>query len=181
MYMLLNTNLVINICSPLTWSRPYPWWYFTIFLLPMFSAGPVFRLSLFWYVFPQDRQLLGCFFGRWFLIIPCSFFFCSVLAVRSGYSFLYKFALLTGPPPAQPSLFLTGYFDAQVSGFRCLSPAPPRLFLTGYFVAQVSGCRFPSPAPPRLFWPAILTPRCPLFGTLPPAPPRLLLTGYLDA
>ena len=47
------------------------------------------------------------------------------------------------PSPAPPSLFLAGYFDAQVSGFRYPSPAPPRLFLTGYFDAQVSLFRYP--------------------------------------
>ena len=124
--------------------------FYNIFL-PMFSAGRFFRLSFFWYVFPQDRQLLGCFFGRRFLIIPCSFFFCSVLADGSGYSFSLPVCSLDYPSPAQPSLFLTGYFDAQVSGFRCPSPAPPRLFLTGYFDAQISGFRCLSPAPPRLF------------------------------
>ena len=134
-----------------------PMIFYNIFL-PMFSAGRFFRLSFFWYVFPQDRQLLGCFFGRRFLIIPCSFFFCSVLADGSGYSFSLPVCSLDYPSPAQPSLFLTGYFDAQISGFRCLSPAPPRLFLTGYFAAQVSGFRCPSPAPPRL-----------------------LLTGYLNS
>ena len=47
------------------------------------------------------------------------------------------------PSPTPPSLFLTGSFDAQVSGFRYPSPAPPRLFLTGYFDAQVSLFRYP--------------------------------------
>ena len=47
------------------------------------------------------------------------------------------------PSPTPPSLFLAGYFDAQVSGFRYPSPAPPRLFLTGYFDAQVSLFRYP--------------------------------------
>ena len=97
-------------------------------------------------MFPQDRQLLGCFFGRRFLIIPCSFFFCSVLANRSGCSFSLPVCSLDYPSPAQPSLFLTGYFNAQVSGFQCPSPAPPRLFSTGYFDAQVPAFRYPSPA-----------------------------------
>ena len=47
------------------------------------------------------------------------------------------------PSPTPPSLFLAGYFDAQVSSFRYPSPAPPRLFLTGYFDAQVSLFRYP--------------------------------------
>ena len=55
------------------------------------------------------------------------------------------------PSPTPPGLFLTGYFNAQISGFRYPSPTPPRLFLTGYFNAQISGFRYPSPAPPRLF------------------------------
>ena len=47
------------------------------------------------------------------------------------------------PSPTPPGLFLTGYFHAQISGFRYPSPAPPRLFLTGYFDAQVSLFRYP--------------------------------------
>ena len=47
------------------------------------------------------------------------------------------------PSPTPPSLFLAGYFDAQISGFRYPSPAPPRLFLTGYFDARVSLFRYP--------------------------------------
>ena len=47
------------------------------------------------------------------------------------------------PSPTPPGLFLTGYFNAQMSGFRYPSPAPPRLFLTGYFDAQVSLFRYP--------------------------------------
>ena len=89
MYMLLNVLIaspVINICSTVAWCRPYPWWYFTIFYFQCFPLAGL-RLRFFWYVFPQDRQLLGCFFGRWFLIIPCSFSFCSDLAARSGCSF----------------------------------------------------------------------------------------------
>ena len=47
------------------------------------------------------------------------------------------------PSPTPPSLFLAGYFDAQVSVFRYPSPAPPQLFLTGYFDAPVSLFRYP--------------------------------------
>ena len=47
------------------------------------------------------------------------------------------------PSPAPPRLLLTGYFDARLSGFRCLSPAPQRLLLTGYFTARISGFRCP--------------------------------------
>ena len=89
MYMLLNVLIaspVINICSTVAWCRPYPWWYFTIFYFQCFPLADL-RLRFFWYVFPQDRQLLGCFFGRWFLIIPCPFSFCSDLAARPGCSF----------------------------------------------------------------------------------------------
>ena len=35
------------------------------------------------------------------------------------------------------------FFDARLSGFRCLSPAPQRLLLTGYFTARISGFRCP--------------------------------------
>ena len=103
----------------------------------MFSAGRS-PASLLLVCVPQDRQLLGCFFGRWFLIIPCSFSFCSDLAARSGCFLSTSLLSLGYPSPTPPSLFLAGYFDAQVSGFRYPSPAPPRLFLTGYFDAQVS-------------------------------------------
>ena len=39
MYMLLNTSLVINICSTVAWCSPLPQWYFTIFYFQCFSAG----------------------------------------------------------------------------------------------------------------------------------------------
>ena len=59
---------------------------------------------------------------------------------------------------------MTGYFNAQVSGFRCLSPAPPHPFwpviLTpGYPVSSSS-----LPLRRILFWPAILTPGYPVSG-----------------
>ena len=85
------------------------------------------------------------------------------------------------PSPTPPSLFLTGYFNAQVSGFRYPSPAPPRLFLTGYFDAQVSAFRYPSPAPPRLLLTGYLDAQVSGFRCPSPAPPRLFLAGYLDA
>ena len=85
------------------------------------------------------------------------------------------------PSPAPPRLFLTGYFDAQVSAFRYPSPAPPRLLLTGYLEAQVSGFRCPSPAPPRLFLAGYLDAQVSVFRCPSPAPPRLFLTGYFDA
>ena len=85
------------------------------------------------------------------------------------------------PSPAPPSLFLTGYFDAQVSGFRYPSPAPPRLFLTGFFDAQVSAFRYPSPAPLRLLLIGYLDAQVSGFWCPSPAPPRLFLAGYFDA
>ena len=85
------------------------------------------------------------------------------------------------PSPTPPSLFLTGYFNAQVSGFRYPSPAPPRLFLTGYFDAQVSAFRYPSPAPPRLLLTGYLDAQVSGFRCPSPAPPQLFLAGYLDA
>ena len=149
----------------------------------MLSAGRFFRLGFLWYVFPQDRHLLSCFFGRRFLIIPCPFFFCSILANRSGYSFSLPVYSLDYPSPAQPSLFLTGYFNAQVSGFRCLSPAPPHPFwpaiLTpGYPVSSSS-----LPLRRVLFWPAILTPGYPVSGASLPLRsvsfwPAILPPGY---
>ena len=88
---------------------------------------------------------------------------------------------LGDPSLAPPSLFLTGYFDAQVSGFRYPSPAPPRLFLTGYFDAQVSAFRYPSPAPPRLLLTGYLDAQVSGFRCPSPALPRLFLAGYFDA
>ena len=98
---------------------------------------------------------------------------------------------------------MTGYFDARLSGFRCLSPAPPHPFLTGYFDARLSGSRSSLPLRRVFSWPAILTPGYPVSGAslplrltlfdrlfwrpairfsfLSPAPPRLLLTGYFTA
>ena len=85
------------------------------------------------------------------------------------------------PSPTPPGLFLTGYFNAQISGFRYPSPAPPRLFLTGYFNAQVSAFRYPSPAPPRLLLTGYLDAQVSGFRCPSPAPPRLFLAGYLNA
>ena len=149
MYMLLNvlmTSPVINICSTVAWCRPYPWWYFTIFYFQCFPLAGL-RLRFFWYVFPQDRQLLGCFFGRWFLIIPCSFSFCSVLAARSGCSFsLQVCSLLATRLPLRQVFFWPAI----------LTPRYP-----------VSGT--PLPLRHDLFWPAILTPRSPFSGTPGPS------------
>ena len=163
MYIIIRASLVLNICSSdcLVSSLSPMVFYFQCFPL----AG--LRLRFFWYVFPQDRRLLGCFFGRWFLIIPCFFFFCSDLAARSGCSFsLQVCSLLATHLPLRQVFFWPAILTPRYPFFRYPSPAPPRLFLTGYFDAQVSFFRYPSPAPPRLFWPAILTPRYPFSGTL---------------
>ena len=149
MYMLLNVLIaspVINICSTVAWCRPYPWWYFTIFYSQCFPLAGL-RLRFFWYVFPQDRQLLGCFFGRWFLIIPCSFSFCSDLAARSGCSFsLQVCSLLASRLPLRQVFFWPAI----------LTPRYP-----------VSGT--PPPLRHDFFWPAILTPRSPFSGTPGPS------------
>ena len=149
MYMLLNVLIaspVINICSTVAWCRPYPWWYFTIFYFQCFPLAGL-RLRFFWYVFPQDRQLLGCFFGRWFLIIPCSFSFCSDLAARSGCSFsLQVCSLLATRLPLRQVFFWPAI----------LTPRYP-----------VSGT--PLPLRHDFFWPAILTPRSPFSGTPGPS------------
>ena len=127
-------------------------------LLPMFSAGRSPASLLLVCVPPRPT-------AAWLLlrsVVPYHSLFL-LLLLRPGRQvrllFLSTSLLSLGyPSPTPPSLFLTGYFNAQISGFRYPSPAPPRLFLTGYFDAQVSAFRYPSPAPPRL-----------------------LLTGYLDA
>ena len=117
------------------------------------SAVPYHSLFLLLLLRPGRRVRLLFFSTSLLSWLPIS---------RSAKSFLtgYFDAQVSGfrcPSPAPPRLFLTGYFDAQISGFRCLSPAPPRLFLTGYFAAQVSG--FPVPLSrsatsfsDRLFW-----------------------------
>ena len=180
MYMLLNASLVINICSTVAWCRPYPRWYFTIFYFQCFPLAGL-RLRFFWYVFPQDRQLLGCFFGRRFLIIPCSFFFCSVLADGSSYSFSLPVCSLHYPSPAQPSLFWPAILTPRypVSG----APLPLRHV---FFWPAILTPRYPvsgASLPLRhvSFWPAILPPRYPVFRCPSPAPPRLFLTGCFDA
>ena len=149
MNMLLNMLIaspVINICSTVAWCRPYPWWYFTIFYFQCFPLAGL-RLRFFWYVFPQDRQLLGCFFGRWFLIIPCSFSFCSDLAARSGCSFsLQVCSLLATRLPLRQVFFWPAI----------LTPRYP-----------VSGT--PLPLRHDFSWPAILTPGSPFSGTPGPS------------
>ena len=99
------------------------------------------------YVFPQDRQLLGCFFGRWFLIIPCSFSSYSDLAARSGCSFSLRVcSLLATRLPLRQVFFWPAI----------LTPRYP-----------VSGT--PLPLRHDFFWPAILTPRSPFSGTPGPS------------
>ena len=120
--------------------------YFTIFYFHCFPLAGL-RLRFFWYVFPQDRQLLGCFFGRWFLIIPCTFSFCSDLATRSGCSFsLQVCSLLATHLPLRQVFFWPAI----------LTPRCP-----------VSGT--PLPLRHDFFWPAILTPRSPFSGTPGPS------------
>ena len=146
MYMLLNVLIaspVINICSTVAWCRPYPWWYFYNVLLPMFSASRSPASLLLVCVPPRPT-------AAWLLlrsVVPYHSLFLLLLLRPSRQVrllFLSTSLLSLGyPSPTPPSLFLAGYFDAQVSGFRYPSPAPPRLFLTGYFDAQVSLFRYP--------------------------------------
>ena len=129
-----------------------------IILLPMFSASRSPASLLLVCVPPRPT-------AAWLLlrsVVPYHSLYL-LLLLRPSHQvrllFLSTSLLSLGyPSPTPPGLFLTGYFNAQISGFRYPSPAPPRLFLTGYFNAQISGFRYPSPAPPRLF-----------------------LTGYFDA
>ena len=113
-------------------------------LLPMFSAGRSPASLLLVCVPPRPT-------AAWLLlrsVVPYHSLFLLLLLRPSRQVrllFLSTSLLSLGyPSPTPPSLFLTGYFDAQVSGFRYPSPAPPRLFLTGYFDAQVSLFRYPS-------------------------------------
>ena len=150
-------------------------------LLPMFSAGRSPASLLLVCVPPRPT-------AAWLLlrsVVPYHSLFL-LLLLRPGRQvrllFLSTSLLSLGyPSPTPPSLFLTGYFNAQISGFRYPSPAPPRLFLTGYFDAQVSAFRYPSPAPPRLLLTGYLDAQVSGFWCPSPAPPRLFLAGYLDA
>ena len=112
-------------------------------LLPMFSASRSPASLLLVCVPPRPT-------AAWFLlrsVVPYHSLFLLLLLRPSRQVrllFLSTSLLSLGyPSPTPPSLFLAGYFDAQVSGFRYPSPAPPRLFLTGYFDAQVSLFRYP--------------------------------------
>ena len=150
-------------------------------LLPMFSAGRSPASLLLVCVPPRPT-------AAWLLlrsVVPYHSLYL-LLLLRPSHQvrllFLSTSLLSLGyPSPTPPSLFLTGYFNAQISGFRYPSPAPPRLFLTGYFNAQISGFRYPSPAPPHLFLTGNFDAQVSAFRYPSPAPPRLLLTGYLDA
>ena len=112
-------------------------------LLPMFSASRSPASFLLVCVPPRPT-------AAWLLlrsVVPYHSLFLLLLLRPSRQVrllFLSTSLLSLGyPSPTPPSLFLAGYFDAQVSGFRYPSPAPPRLFLTGYFDAQVSLFRYP--------------------------------------
>ena len=169
MYMLLIASPVINICSTVAWCRPYPWWYFTIFYFQCFPLAGL-RLRFFWYVFPQDRQLLGCFFGRWFLIIPCTFSFCSDLATRSGCSFsLQVCSLLATHLPLRQVFFWPAILTPRypVSG----TPLPLRhvFFWPAILTPRSPVSGTPLPLRHDFFWPAILTPRSPFSGTPGPS------------
>ena len=150
-------------------------------LLPMFSAGRSPASLLLVCVPPRPT-------AAWLLlrsVVPYhSLFLLLLLRPSRQVRLLFLSTSLLSldyPSPVPPSLFLTGYFNAQVSGFRYPSPAPPRLFLTGYFDAQVSVFRYPSPAPPRLLLTGYLDAQVSGFRCPSPAPPRLFLAGYLDA
>ena len=112
-------------------------------LLPMFSASRSPASLLLVCVPPRPT-------AAWLLlrsVVPYHSLFLLLLLRPSRQVrllFLSTSLLSLGyPSPTPPSLFLAGYFDAQVSGFRYPSPAPPRLFLTGYFDARVSLFRYP--------------------------------------
>ena len=111
-------------------------------LLPMFSAGRSPASLLLVCVPPRPT-------AAWLLlrsVVPYSLFLLLLLRPSCQVRLLFLSTSLLSlgyPSPTPPSLFLAGYFDAQVSGFRYPSPAPPRLFLTGYFDAQVSLFRYP--------------------------------------
>ena len=88
------------------------------------------------------------------------------LLLRSVVPYHSLFLLLLLRPSRQVRLL---FLSTSLLSLGYPSPTPPSLFLTGYFDAQVSGFRYPSPAPPRLFWPPILTPRSPFSGTPGPS------------
>ena len=143
--------------------------YFTIFYFQCFPLAGL-RLRFFWYVFPQDRQLLGCFFGRWFLIIPCTFSFCSDLATRSGCSFsLQVCSLLATHLPLRQVFFWPAILTPRypVSG----TPLPLRhvFFWPAILTPRCPVSGTPLPLRHDFFWPAILTPRSPFSGTPGPS------------
>ena len=70
------------------------------------------------------------------------------------------------PLSRSASPFFDRLFWRPAIRFSFLSPTPPRLLLTGYFDARLSGFRCLSPAPPHPFWPVILTPGYPVLVPL---------------
>ena len=112
-------------------------------LLPMFSAGRSPASLLLVCVPPRPT---AAWLLLWSVVPYHSLFLLLLLRPSRQVRLLFLSTSLLSlgyPSPTPPSLFLAGYFDAQVSGFRYPSPAPPRLFLTGYFDAQVSLFRYP--------------------------------------
>ena len=142
MYMLLIAGPVINICSTVAWCRPYPWCILQYFTSNVSASRSPASLLL---VCVPPRPT-----AAWLLlrsVVPYHSLYL-LLLLRPSHQvrllFLSTSLLSLGyPSPTPPGLFLTGYFNAQMSGFRYPSPAPPRLFLTGYFDAQVSLFRYP--------------------------------------
>ena len=137
-------------------------------LLPMFSAGRSPASLLLVCVPPRPT-------AAWLLlrsVVPYhSLFLLLLLRPSRQVRLLFLSTSLLSldyPSPSPPSLFLTGYFNAQVSGFRYPSPAPPRLFLTAILTPRypVSGALLPLRH--DFFWPAIWTPRSPFSGALLP-------------
>ena len=119
MYILIRASLVLNICSSVTWCRPYPRWYFTIFYFQCFPLAGL-RLRFFWYVFPQDRKCLVA------------------SSVGGSLSFLvFSSASLTWPlSPATLSLYKFALSWLPFS--RSAKSFPDRLFCR-------PGIRFPAP------------------------------------
>ena len=120
MYILLRANLVINICSAVAWCRPYPRLIFYNILLPMFSAGrsPASLLLVCVPPRPTDCLVASSVGGSLSFLVPsASLCFCPGHQVRLLFLSIQSLLSLDYPSPAPPSLFLTGYFDAQVSVF----------------------------------------------------------------
>ena len=183
MSMLLNTNLIINICSPLTWSRPYPWWYFTIFSFQCFLLAGFFGLASFGRCSPKTDSCLvaSSVGGSLSFLVPSS----SPPSWPTGPAtlFLYQFTLLTTHLP----LSLVFFWPAILTPRYPVSGAPlplrrvpfwPAILPPGY---PVSGASLPLRL--VLFWPAILTPGYPVSGASLPLRrvffwPAILTPGY---